>query len=78
MEPEGSPLLEGWLEKKGEKGLVKLYLRRWFEVRKCGDELRACYFASVGGNELGFIPLNKITGWMEEKEKKKGGKNVVN
>ena len=62
MAPEGKPLLEGWLEKKGEKGLVKLYLRRWFEVRKYGDELRAAYFGTVGGNELGHIPLNKITG----------------
>jgi len=58
---ESGALLDGWLEKKGEKGLVKLYLRRWFEVKMCGGELRACYYASIGGNELGFIPLKNIS-----------------
>ena len=41
---------------------MKLYLRRWFEVKLCGGELRASYYASIEGNELGYIPLNKITG----------------
>eukprot|EP00009_Paramoeba_aestuarina_P014184 CAMPEP_0201527590 /NCGR_PEP_ID=MMETSP0161_2-20130828/35668_1 /ASSEMBLY_ACC=CAM_ASM_000251 /TAXON_ID=180227 /ORGANISM="Neoparamoeba aestuarina, Strain SoJaBio B1-5/56/2" /LENGTH=210 /DNA_ID=CAMNT_0047928483 /DNA_START=93 /DNA_END=725 /DNA_ORIENTATION=- len=58
---EGDILLDGWLEKKGEKGLVKLYLRRWFEVKMVGGELRATYSASVGGSELGHIPLKNIS-----------------
>jgi hypothetical protein len=36
--------LEGWLHKKGEKGLMKSYKRRWFQQR--GNKLY--YFTNKG------------------------------
>lgn len=49
---------EGWLKKKGEKGLVKTFKKRWFTLD--GEKLK--YYAKQGDeNSLkGFIMLNTI------------------
>lgn len=48
--------LEGWLEKKGEKGPIKKWKRRYF--RQLKDQL--FYFRQEFEQEsLGFIPLDK-------------------
>lgn len=47
--------LEGWLYKKGDKGLVKTWKHRYFRQHK--DQLM--YFRSDTTQEsLGFIPLS--------------------
>jgi len=77
--PQQQQQLQGWLHKKGEKGLVRSYKRRWFQQQ--GNKIY--YFANKGDKEsLGLIDCTEIKvvrrkdsdadssglGWWREKE----------
>lgn len=51
-----SPALEGWLEKKGEKGVLWNWRKRYFRL----VEPKLYYFKTANDNTpLGFIPVDQ-------------------
>ncbi|GAM24520.1 hypothetical protein SAMD00019534_076950 [Acytostelium subglobosum LB1] len=54
VEPQRPPLLQGYLKKQGEKGIVKTYKRRWFQQK----DTKLYYYEKEGDTEsYGFINL---------------------
>lgn len=65
---------EGWLEKKGDKGPIKLFAKRYFRLYK--NENLLCYFKTDKNfKQLGAISLTGIL--LCEKTKEKTGFNIV-
>ena len=64
MVEEGGSI-SGYLQKRGEKGPIKGYKRRWFVFDGAASEKRVFYYPSREdqGSHLGFIPLEQVTGW---------------
>jgi len=54
FEPSALVLKKGFLEKKGEKGLIKTFKKRWFLFTAAG-QLR--YRETVDGEDLGVIDV---------------------
>lgn len=50
--------LEGWLQKRGEKGAIKRWTMRWFVVK---GGVKLFYYAKNGENSKGFIDLLQTT-----------------
>jgi hypothetical protein len=56
--PPDSEDIQGWLKKKGDKGIVKGWKNRWFQEK----ERKIYYYRSRDDNEpLGFIDIDKIS-----------------
>jgi hypothetical protein len=71
------PNLEGFLEKKGEKGVIKSFKKRYFVLR--GN--RMVYYADETSkfkdDPIGYIPLNNLSSFAQNKSAKPPGQFQV-